>query len=249
MPWGEIETLDRGDGVAIAFERLAGAGPTFVWLGGFRSDMAGTKAQHLAEWANARGQAFVRFDYAGHGRSGGAFEAQHIGFWLQDTLAIIDRVTEGPLVLVGSSMGGWLALLAQAARPARTAGLLLIAPAWDFTETLLWPRLTPAQRTAILTEGRWEEPSAYGGAMIYTRGLFDAGTQHRIAQRIAFPGRVRILQGGRDPDVPAAHAEALAARIDSPDLEYHLIPDGDHRLSRPEDLAALTRFAGELTKA
>lgn len=245
----DFQTLDRGDGVLLAYERIEGHGPTFVWLSGYRSEMTGTKAQFLADWARARGQGFVRFDYSGHGLSQGAFEEQDIEAWRGDALAIIDRVAAGRLVLVGSSMGGWVALLAALARPERVAGLLLIAPAWDFTERLLWPRLPDEARKAILETGGWAQPSPYGGTTVYTARLFAAGRRRLIPEKIAFPGPVRILQGRRDPDVPWSHAAELAERIKSPDLSFITREDGDHRLSTPEDLAVLAGCAEELTQA
>lgn len=241
--------LDRGDGVRLAYERRDGRGPTFVWLSGYRSEMTGTKAQCLADWARGRGQSFVRFDYSGHGASEGVFEDQDIETWRGDALAIFDRVAPGRLVLVGSSLGGWIALLAALARPTRIAGLLLIAPAWDFTERLLWPRLPDAARRAILETGAWEQPSPYGGTTMYSKRLFEAGRRWLIPERIAFPGPVRIFQGRRDPDVPWAHAQALAERIESPNLRFITREDGDHRLSTPDDLGVLRAAADELTQA
>jgi len=245
----EFQMLDRGDGVRLAYERIDGRAPTFVWLSGYRSEMTGTKAEHLAGWARARGQGYVRFDYSGHGRSDGMFEDQDIETWRGDALAIIDRVAEGPLVLVGSSLGGWVAILAALARPERVKGLLLIAPAWDFTERLLWPALSDSARASIQDTGRYEEPSPYGGTTIYARRLFEAGRRHLIPDRIAFPGPVRILQGRVDPDVPWAHAKALEARIESPNLRFITREGGDHRLSTPDDLAVLTACAEELSQA
>lgn len=248
MAWGEIETMDRGDGISLAFERGAGVGPTFVWLSGFKSDMAGTKAAALAEWARARGQAFLRLDYSGHGRSGGDFEAAGIGRWCADALAVIDSQSEGPLVLVGSSMGGWIALLIARARAERVAGLLLIAPAADFTERLLWPALDAEARRAVETAGRWSRPSAYDPApYVYTRTLFEEGRAHLVLDGpIAYAGRVRILQGQRDPDVPWSHALLTAERLASADVDITLVKDGDHRLSRPQDIATLLRLAETL---
>lgn len=247
MPFGQIEAIAH-EGLRLAFERQAGAQPTFVWCGGFKSDMTGTKAQALAEWAKLRGQGFVRFDYSGHGQSDGAFTDGTIGAWANDALAIIDRASEGPLVLVGSSMGGWISLLASRARPQRIAGLLLIAPAADFTERLMWASFPPEVRREIEETGRWERPSAYDPEpYVITRQLIEDGRKHLLmAGPIPFAGPVRILQGGRDPDVPAAHAEALAKLIQSPDLRFDLIPDGDHRLSRPEDIDRLIGVANEL---
>lgn len=247
MPFGQIEAIAH-EGLRLAFERQAGAKPTFMWCGGFKSDMSGTKAQALAEWARVRGQGFVRFDYSGHGQSDGAFTDGTIGAWAGDALGIIDQVTEGPLVLVGSSMGGWISLLASRARPRRIAGLLLIAPAADFTERLMWASFPIEVRRQIEETGRWERPSAYDPEpYVITRRLIEDGRTHLLMDGpIPFAGPVRILQGGRDPDVPAAHAEALSELIQSPDLRFDLIPDGDHRLSRPQDIDRLIGVANEL---
>lgn len=249
MGFGQVEALAQA-GLQLAYERLPGAAPTFVWLGGFKSDMAGTKAEALAAWARAGGQAFVRFDYAGHGRSEGRFEEQTVSRWLADALAVIDRLTEGPLVLVGSSMGGWLALRAARARPERVKALLLIAPAADFTERLMWAGFDEDVRRRILETGRWERPSAYDPEpYAITRQLIEDGRRHLIMDGpIPFAGPVRILQGGRDPDVPEAHARALAELIRSPDLRFDLIADGDHRLSRPQDLERLVSAANALSQ-
>ncbi len=249
MPFGQIEAFEQ-DGVRLAVERGAGASPTFVWLGGFKSDMAGTKAESLARWAEARGQGFVRFDYFGHGQSDGRFEDGTISRWLSDMLAVIDQLTEGPLVLVGSSMGGWLALLAARARPKRVAGLLLIAPAADFTERLMWAGMSAAERAAIFMEGRIEEPSQYSPEPnIITRALIEDGRKHLLMdQPYPFAGPVRILQGGADPDVPLAHVEELSRLIKSEALTFDLIPDGDHRLSRPADLERLLAHAEALAR-
>lgn len=249
MGFGQIEAFVH-EGVSLAFECQTGAAPTFVWLGGFMSDMAGTKAQRLAEWAQARGQGFVRFDYSGHGQSGGAFADGTIGAWASDAVAVIDRLTTGPLVLVGSSMGGWISLLAARARPERVAGLLLVAPAADFTERLMWASFPPEVRQQIMEIGRWERPSAYDPEpYVITRRLIEDGREHLVMDsRIPFAGPVRILQGGRDPDVPAAHAEAIHRLIDSPNKDFILIGDGDHRLSRPQDLDLLTATADDLAR-
>lgn len=248
MPIGEIEMMDRGDGLRLAFERNDGAGPTFVWLGGFGSDMSGTKAQALAEWAAATGRAFLRFDYSGHGRSGGAFADGTISRWLADTLAVIDAQTRGPLVLVGSSMGGWIALLAARARPERVAALLLIAPAPDFTETLMWDSFSDAVKAEILETGRWARPSQYDPApQIVTRALIEDGRRHLLLNTpIPFAVPVRIIQGLADPDVPWSHAVKLVERLECPDLTLTLVKDGDHRLSRPQDLARLIGAAEEI---
>lgn len=249
MGFGQIEAL-KNEGVSLAYERQDGAAPTFVWLGGFKSDMAGTKAEALAVWARDRGQGFVRFDYSGHGQSGGRFEDGTISSWLGDALAVIDRLTTGPLVLVGSSMGGWLALLAARARPGRVAGLLLIAPAADFTERLMWDGFGAEERRAIQTDGRLEEPSQYSPEPnVITLALIEDGRRHLLMDRpYAFEGPIHILQGGADPDVPEAHVRALAASFPAERLTLELIPDGDHRLSRPQDLERLLAAAEGLAR-
>jgi pimeloyl-ACP methyl ester carboxylesterase len=247
MPFGQIEKLDHGD-LQLAYERIGGAQPCFVWLGGFKSDMAGAKAQTVAHWARDRAQAFVRFDYSGHGQSGGEFEDGSISRWLGDALAVIDHLTEGPLVLVGSSMGGWLALLVARARPSRVAALLLIAPAVDFTDRLMWPSFTPAQQQRLMTEGRLELASAYSPEpTIITREMIEDGRKQLVMNApFAFEGPVRIVAGRKDPDVPIAHVMALADHIRSPDIRVDVIADGDHRLSRPQDLQRLVEVNVEL---
>jgi len=249
MPFGQIEALAH-NGLQIAFERQAGAEPRFVWLGGFKSDMAGTKAQALAEWARERRQGFVRFDYSGHGQSGGRFEDGTISAWLGDALAVIDQQTQGQIVLVGSSMGGWLSLLAARARPQRVAALILIAPAADMTQRLMWAGFDAATRHEIETTGRWSRTSAYDPeSYVITRALIEDGAKHLIMDApIPFSGPVRILQGGQDPDVPEAHVRELAGLIKSPDLVFDLIADGDHRLSRPQDIARLVATAEALAR-
>jgi pimeloyl-ACP methyl ester carboxylesterase len=249
MAFGQIEALTH-NGLRIAFERQAGAEPRFVWLGGFKSDMAGTKAQALAEWARDRRQGFVRFDYSGHGQSGGRFEDGTISGWLADALAVIDQQTQGSLVLVGSSMGGWLSLRAARARPDRVAALILIAPAADMTQRLMWAGFSDEVRREIETTGRYERPSDYDPEpYLITRALIEDGAKHLIMDApIPFSGPVRILQGGLDPDVPEAHVRELAALIESPDLQFDLIADGDHRLSRPQDIARLISTAEALAR-
>ena len=232
--------LER-DGETIAWRRVAGTGPTVVWLGGFRSDMTGTKAQGLADWALSLGRAFLRFDYFAHGQSSGDFLSGTITRWRGDVLAVLDALTEGPLILVGSSMGGWLACLAALARPDRVAGLVLIAPAADFTEKLVWPNLTPEARRAIEDEGVWYRPSEYGDAPYpFTRALMEDGARWSLlGAPIGITAPVRILQGGADPDVPWRHALELAETLEAKDVVFTLVKDGDHRLSRPQDLARL----------
>jgi pimeloyl-ACP methyl ester carboxylesterase len=242
--------LERADGERIAWRRVAGAGPTVVWLGGFRSDMSGTKAQALAEWAARAGRAYIRFDYLGHGESSGDFQAKGtITRWREDALAVLDELVEGPVVLVGSSMGGWIACLAAMARPDRVAGLLLIAPAPDFTEKLMAPQIPPRGHAALAAEGVWLRPSAYGDeGYPITRALLEDGARWSIlgAEPVPIEAPVRILQGGADPDVPWRHALELAQAIRGEDVVFFLIKDGDHRLSRPQDIARLIAAVAEL---
>jgi pimeloyl-ACP methyl ester carboxylesterase len=238
----------EADGAALAWRRISGAGPTVVWLGGFHSDMAGTKAQALADWAQARGRAFLRFDYFGHGESEGAFVAGAITRWRADALAVLDALIEGPVVLVGSSMGGWLACLATLARPERVRALALIAPAADFTEALLRPSLPPEALDALRREGVWTRPSTYddGGYPIAAALLEDGARWSILGGLVPIQVPVRILQGGADPDVPWTHALALAQAIEGEDVVFTLIRDGDHRLSRPADIARLIAAVEEL---
>jgi pimeloyl-ACP methyl ester carboxylesterase len=242
-----IAKLERV-GETIACRRVDGAGPPVVWLGGFASDMAGSKAQALADWALASGRAYVRFDYYGHGQSSGDFRQGTIGRWLQDVLAVLDELTEGPVVLVGSSMGGWLACLAALALSERIHGLVLVAPAADFTSRLIWPRLTPGQRLEIEQHGAWERPSPYEPAAVpITRALIEDGARWSILPGpVAISAPVRVLQGGRDEDVPWTHALELFQALDSEDAVFTLVRDGDHRLSRPQDLARLITAVEEL---
>jgi pimeloyl-ACP methyl ester carboxylesterase len=238
--------LDQ-DGERLAWRRTDGAGPTVVWLGGFHSDMGGTKAQALADWAMAGGRAYLRFDYFGHGESSGDFAHGTITRWRADVLAVIDELIEGPLILVGSSMGGWLACLAAMARPQRIAGLVLVAPAADFTERLIWPALDAAARKAIETDGFWLRPSAYEDPYPITRELIEDGARWSILPGpLAITAPVRVLQGGADPDVPCRHALELVQAIEGDDVVFTLIRDGDHRLSRPADLQRLIGAVEEL---
>jgi pimeloyl-ACP methyl ester carboxylesterase len=219
-----------------------------VWLGGYRSDMTGTKAEALADWAKARGRGYVRFDYFGHGESSGDFAAGgSITRWREDALAVIDELTEGPLVLVGSSMGGWISCLVALARPERLRAMVLIAPAPDFTSRLMPLTIPPEGQAAIRETGVWMQPSPYGDPNPITARLLEDGARWSIldaAVPIAAP--VRILQGGEDPDVPWRHALELAQAIKGQDVVFTLIKDGDHRLSRPQDIARLVAAVDEV---
>jgi len=220
--------------------------PRLVWLSGFRSDMGSTKASALDAHCAERGRGLLRFDYSGHGRSGGQFEEGTISRWLEESLAAIRTATSGPQILVGSSMGGYLALLAAraleaAGEAARLAGMVLIAPAVDFTEALIWAKATPEARRAIEEAGVWHRPSAYSETPYpITRALIEDGRRSLLlgaTVRSFCP--VRILQGMRDEDVPYRHTLTLIEHMAGDPVTLTLIKDGDHRLSRPEDLALL----------
>jgi pimeloyl-ACP methyl ester carboxylesterase len=245
-----VRFLTRPDGARLAYRARPGrpASPTVLWLGGFMSDMEGTKATALDAAATRAFWPFLRFDYAAHGRSDGAPEASGIGRWLADSLAVIDSLTQGPLVLVGSSMGSWMAMLAAKARPERMAGLVLLAPAADFTEALMRPRLPDEARRILDQGGTWPLPMEYGlPAFPLTRRFFEeARANLLLGTALPFAGPVRILQGMQDPDVPWRHALAVAETLASPDLVLTLIKSGDHRLSSPADLARLTASVEEV---
>ena len=220
--------------------------PGLFWLGGFKSDMKGTKAEALDAWAETQGRACVRFDYSGHGESGGEFTEGTIGRWLEESLAVYTRFAQGPQVVIGSSMGGWLALLlAQALRQRKSsaplAGMVLIAPAVDFTEELMWKQFSDAIKREIEDKGSWMRPSQYSEAPYpITRRLIEDGRKHLLMDGLIETGcPVHILQGVQDPDVPWRHAVELVSRFARDDVVLTLIKDGDHRLSRPEDIERL----------
>lgn len=248
MPAETIEYLSNDAGQRLAFARTPGAGPTLVWLCGFHSEMAGTKASALATWSAAQGRAYLRFDYSGHGRSEGRFEDGTISRWRADALTVLDNASAGPLVLIGSSMGAWMALLAALARPERVKALVLIAPAPDFTERLLWARLPEDARRQVMNEGRWLRPSAYDDAPYpITRALIEDGRQHLLLDApIPLSMPIRILQGMEDPDVPWRHALDLTEKLASKDLTLTFIKDGDHRLSRPQDVLRLQALIADV---
>jgi pimeloyl-ACP methyl ester carboxylesterase len=234
-------------------EGKSGAGaPGLFWLGGFKSDMQGTKATALDQWAEKEGRACVRFDYSGHGESGGDFNNGTIGRWLSEGVAVYSRFAKGPQVVIGSSMGGWLALLLARslkdhAGAAPMAGMVLIAPAVDFTEELMWRRFPADIKQAIEKNGLWMRPSAYGEEPYpITKGLIEEGRKHLMMQElIESRCPVHILQGVKDPDVPWQHAVELVSRFSRDDVVLTLIKDGDHRLSRPEDIERLITAVAE----
>ncbi len=225
----------------LAFHRISGRGPAVVWLGGFRSDMTGTKAEASAQWAAREARAFLRFDYSGHGASDGRFENGTISAWLADALAAIDSLTDGPLILIGSSMGGCIATHAALARPHRIAGMILIAPAVDFTEALIWNEMTGPERERLLRDGRLVEHSPYSDEpTIITRALIEDGRKHLLlGAPIDINCPVRIIQGMADPDVPWRHALRLAECLATDDLEMTLLKSGNHRLSKPIEIARI----------
>ncbi|MEM6381490.1 MAG: alpha/beta hydrolase [Pseudomonadota bacterium] len=236
----------------LAFHGLKGSGPTLVWLGGFRSDMDGTKALALEAFARQRQQACLRFDYAGHGKSTGAFTDGTISSWADDAQAMINAKAAGEVVLIGSSMGGWIALLLardaalrakQTNVPSPIKGLVLLAPAPDFTQTLMWPRFTEDQRQTILSTGQLSQPSPYDDEpTIITHALIEDGKQNLVLDgTIETQCPVRIIQGVADPDVPHTHALKLFDALVGENVQMTLIKDGDHRLSRPEDIEVLNR--------
>jgi pimeloyl-ACP methyl ester carboxylesterase len=248
-----IEVGEEGVRRRIAVRAREGAAPGLFWLGGFHSDMKGTKAIALDQWAAEHGRACVRFDYSGHGESGGAFIDGTIGRWLEESVAVFGQFCTGPQVVIGSSMGGWMALLLareiakQSASRASLAGLVLIAPAPDFTEELMWKGFSGEARRDIETKGVWLRPSEYGEPYPITRTLIEEGRNHLLlgsAIEVGCP--VRILQGAQDPDVPWKHAFALAHRLPSDDVVLTMIQDGDHRLSRPQDIARIIAAVAEI---
>jgi pimeloyl-ACP methyl ester carboxylesterase len=231
---------------SIAVRTREGKNPGLFWLGGFKSDMKGTKAEALDAWAAKSGRACVRFDYSGHGESDGKFTEGTIGRWLEESIAIYAHFAKGPQIVIGSSMGGWLALLlarelAQRKCGAPIAGMVLIAPAVDFTEELMWKHFSEATKSEIEQKGFWLRPSAYGEEPYpITRGLIEEGRNHLLLEGlIETRCPVHILQGVQDPDVPWRHAVELVSRFSRDDVVLTLIKDGDHRLSRPEDIDRL----------
>ena len=254
---GLLHFIEVGaDGRRIAVRVTEGrpdvAKPGVLWCGGFLSDMRGTKAQALADWGARAGRRVVRFDYSGHGESGGQFEDGTISRWAEEALAVLDLVCAGPQIVVGSSMGGWIALLlarALAARgaPGRLAALVLVAPAPDFTEELMWKAMPDDVRAAILHDGVWLRPSDYGPAQPITRGLIEDGRNNLVLGAPFSVGcPVRILQGVADPDVPWQHAVRLVSCLAEDDVVLTLVKDGDHRLSRPEDIERLIAAVEEV---
>lgn len=231
--------LTRPDSETLAYHEIAGAAPTVLWIGGFRSDMEGTKALALDGVARERGWAYVRYDHFGHGRSSGDWRQATIGRWREDAIGLVDSL-EGPIIPVGSSMGGWVALLLALARPERMAGLVLVNPAHDFTERLMWPGLADHERQAIMREGETLILEEGLGEYVLTRRMFEEARNWLLLDRVIhLSAPVQILQGRADDVVPWRHATALVERLDGGDIRLELIEGGDHRLSTPADLDRL----------
>lgn len=228
------------DGARLAFHRTNGHGPMVIWCGGLKSDMDGTKAVFLEERCAAAGQAFIRFDYFGHGKSDGEFTDGTVSRWASDVTAMIDRYGTGGTVLIGSSMGGWAALLAAIDRPDSVKGLVLINPAPDFTEKMVWAGWDEHKRQMLIEDGIVYEPSDYDEPYAYSRALIEDGRARQVLDApIAVSGPVEILQGADDLVVPPAHSALIPDRLESDQVGYTLVKGGDHSLSRPDDLDRL----------
>lgn len=235
----DLERLTRPDGENLALKRVSGSGPTVIWIGGFRSDMEGTKALALDAAARERGWNYIRYDHFAHGVSSGDWRQATIGRWREDALALIDSL-EGPVIPVGSSMGGWIALLAAVARPERVAGLVLVNPAQDFTELLMWPGLADHIRQAILRDGEALITEEGLGEYVLTRRMFEEARDWLMLDGlIDIAAPVHILQGRKDDVVPWRHQVELTERLRGGDITLDLVAEGDHRLSTPADLALL----------
>lgn len=241
--------LDTPSGRRIAYHRIEGGGPGIVFLGGFKSDMTGTKAMHLETWARALGRAFLRFDYSGHGQSSGAFEDGCIGDWAEDAAAAVEALTDGPQVLVGSSMGGWIALLLARRMPQRVAGLVGVAAAPDFTEDGFWAGFDAGQRATIEQAGRLELPSEYSeDPYVITRRLIEDGRENLVLRvPLSLPFPVRLLQGSADEDVAVEVPLRLMDHAEADDMRLTLVKGADHRFSSPDCLALMESAISEVT--
>ena len=245
----ELKFLSTKSGNKIAYKKTAGKGPTLIWCGGLKSDMEGGKATHLHDWAIEQNQNYIRFDYFGHGQSDGVFTDGTISQWADDVVYVLDELSQGPVILIGSSMGGWASLLAALKKPERVKALLLIAPAPDFTEKLMWANWSDEQRAAIENEGIVYMPSDYGEPYEYSRALIEDGRKNQILDApINFKGPVRILQGAKDDVVPWTYSQKIMEVITSQDVDYTLVKNGDHSLSSPADLKRLVKSAEHLCK-
>ena len=244
----EAEFFETDTGRRLAYHRTGGAEPGVIFLGGFKSDMEGTKALWLEGWARARGRAFLRFDYSGHGQSSGEFTEGCIGDWFQDARAVLEGLTTGPQILVGSSMGGWIALLLARARPAGVAGLVSIAAAPDFTEDSMWAGFDAAQRAALMTKGQVALPSEYGEPYIITRRLIEEGRENLVLRApLDLPFPARFLQGTADRDVDISVALRLLEHATGPDMRLTLVKGADHRFSDPDCLGLIGAAVDEVS--
>jgi len=242
-----METITTPQGRRLAVMRQAGQGPHVIFLGGFRSDMTGTKAAWLSDWARARGRAFIRFDYSGHGQSEGTFEEGTISRWAEDAEAVLD-LAPGPMVLVGSSMGGWISLLLARRAPERIAGLVTIAAAPDFTEDGYWANAPDVLRRKLMEEGVIHIPSDYGSPYPITRALIEDGREHLLLRSaLHLPMPTRMLQGTADREVPATTATRLLDHVTGPDIRLTLVKDADHRFSSPRCLKLVAQAVEEVS--
>jgi len=245
----EVRILTRDDGATIAYRQTPGKSPGVVFLTGFKSDMTGGKATAVERFCRDRGQAVVRFDYSGHGRSSGIFEDGTIGQWAEDTILVLDKLTHGPQILVGSSLGGWIMLLAALARPGRIAGLIGLAPAPDFTEELMWSAFSEAEKAEMKETGFIEIPNCYDdqeGYRISARLIDEARNHLLLRQDIPVTVPVRLIHGMQDADVPWSTSQRLSERLKSNDVEVTFVKSGDHRLSEPTDINRLTQTLATL---
>ncbi|GGO51349.1 Pimeloyl-ACP methyl ester carboxylesterase [Roseovarius pacificus] len=244
---GQTDFLTTQQGRKLAYHQTAGKAPGVVFLGGFKSDMEGTKAVHLEDWARRTGRAFLRFDYSGHGQSSGAFVDGCIGDWAGDAMTVIRDLTDGPQVLVGSSMGGWISLLCAREMPDKVAGLVTIAAAPDFTEDSMWAGFNGAQRAELQDRGQVALPSDYGEPYIITRRLIEDGRNHLVLRDpLPLPFPVRFLQGTADEDVEMSVALRLLEHAQGPDMRLTLVDGADHRFSDPDCLALIEEAVGQV---
>ena len=242
-----VKFLETATGRKLAYRKTDGHGPGIVFLGGFMSDMTGTKAVWLEDWARSNGRAFLRFDYSGHGQSSGAFTDGCIGDWAADAMAAVTALTRGPQVLVGSSMGGWIALLLARAMPERVHAMVGIAAAPDFTEDSMWPGLSDAQRTEIRDKGQTRLPNDHDAPYTLTRRLFEDGKRQRVLHSpLPLPFPVRLLQGSRDAAVATSVPLRLMDHADCPDMRLELVKDADHRFSSPDCLGLIARAIADV---
>ena len=245
----DLNYLSRKSGERIAYKQNLGRGPTLIWCGGLKSDMEGGKAVHLHDWARRENRSFIRFDYFGHGKSSGRFRDGTMSQWADDVSYVMDELSKGAVILIGSSMGGWAALMAAMQRSARVKALLLIAPAPDFTQKLTWKNWTEDQRQTLIDDGIVYEESGYDEPYEYSQILMEDGRANQILDGpIKFSGPVKILQGAKDPVVPWEYSKQIVEVITSDDVDYTLVKSGDHSLSSPRDLIRLISAAEDLCR-